>query len=159
MKHLIAIPALLIALMVGTSAHSADFNKGLAAYEKRDYASALKEFQPLAEEGLDRAQFYLGKMLKMGYGVRQTYKSAVKWFVRAAEQGHAPAQTELGLLYITKRGVKKSETLAYMWWELAASRGNAEARSNQEIIKQRMSSAQITEAMRLAHEWEEKHKK
>jgi hypothetical protein len=34
-----------------TTAHAADFQKGLDAFDSGDYATALKEWKPLAEQG------------------------------------------------------------------------------------------------------------
>ena len=39
-----------------------DFQKGMAAAQKGDYATALKEFQVLAEQGDNLAQYELGIM-------------------------------------------------------------------------------------------------
>ena len=51
------------ALICGAAAPAwADFDDGVAAYEAGDYATALKEWRPLAEQGDAEAQFNLGKM-------------------------------------------------------------------------------------------------
>ena len=42
-----ALPLLLYA----TPAYAADFQKGVDAYQSGDYATALKEWEPLAEQG------------------------------------------------------------------------------------------------------------
>jgi len=47
----------------------ADFQAGLAAYNQGDYATALKEWRPLAEQGYAPAQFNLGFLYDNGYGV------------------------------------------------------------------------------------------
>ena len=39
-----------------------DFYRGLAAYKSADYATALREFRPLAEQGHATAQYNLGQM-------------------------------------------------------------------------------------------------
>ena len=69
MRTLIIIPVLLFSLFLGASSYSADFNKGLDAYNDGDYATALKEWKPLAEEGNADAQYNLGVMYKNGWGV------------------------------------------------------------------------------------------
>ena len=38
----------------------ADFSDGIAAYNRGDYATALKEFKSLAEQGDAAAQYWLG---------------------------------------------------------------------------------------------------
>jgi hypothetical protein len=98
-------------------------------------------------------------MHKRGDGVPRSNKFAVKWFSLAAEQGHPGAQVALGVMHVLGRGIDKSKILAYMWWEIAASQGAEEARVNLKVFKKRMSRPQISEAMRLAKEWKENHKK
>ena len=102
MNRLLILPVLLLTLLVGNPAFSADWDKGVAAYQSGDYATALREWKPLAEQGNARAQFYLGVMYGNGQGVPQDYKTAVKWYRLAAEQGDADAQTSLDI--ILRRG-------------------------------------------------------
>ncbi|MDA0221059.1 MAG: sel1 repeat family protein, partial [Proteobacteria bacterium] len=47
----------------------ADDNDGYDAYERGDYATALKEWRPLAEQGEAIAQNNLGLMYDNGTGV------------------------------------------------------------------------------------------
>ena len=51
--------------------------KALAAYNKKDYETALREWRPLAEQGYANAQYNLGVMYDRGEGVPQDYKTAV----------------------------------------------------------------------------------
>ncbi len=44
----------------------ADFQAGLEAYDRGDYATALTEFRPLAQQGHAGAQFNLGQMYRKG---------------------------------------------------------------------------------------------
>ena len=46
----------------GGIGYAADFQKGVEAFQKGDYATALREWRPLAEQGLAAAQFNLGVM-------------------------------------------------------------------------------------------------
>jgi len=55
---------------IGVSA-SAYFQKGVTAYNSGDYATALREWTPLAEEGDAIAQENLGGMYTLGQGVIQ----------------------------------------------------------------------------------------
>jgi len=70
----------------------ADLAAGQRAYFSRDYATALKEFPPLARQGNADAQFHLGVMYEFGEGVPQDYKEAARWYRLAADQGDAHAQ-------------------------------------------------------------------
>jgi TPR repeat protein len=54
----------------------ADFQDGLNAYDKQDYATALKEWQPLAKQGNADAQNNLGTMYANGKGVLKDAKQA-----------------------------------------------------------------------------------
>ena len=78
---------------------AADFQAGLEAYKRGDYATALEEWRPLAEQGLARAQHDLGFMYDNGEGVAQDHSEAARWYRLAAEQGLAEAQNNLGVLY------------------------------------------------------------
>ena len=62
MKTLYFIPVLLFSLLLGVPSYSADFNKGLTAAQNGDYATAMKEWKPLAKEGDAVAQYNLGLM-------------------------------------------------------------------------------------------------
>ena len=84
---------------------SAHHLAGFHAYEEGDYATALKEYRPLAEQGDADAQHNLGFMYGEGRGVPQDYKEAVHWYRRAAAQGHAEAQAKLGQMYGAGWGV------------------------------------------------------
>ena len=93
MSKLTATLCLSIAVLlasVGMSA-SADFQKGLTAVRNGDFATALRQWTPLAQQGNAAAQNYLGLMYKKGEGVAQDYGTAVKWYKLAAKQGHARA--------------------------------------------------------------------
>ncbi len=109
MKRLF-LSALLSVLLVGTA--SADFDAGLAAYEEGDYAAALREWRPLADEGDLDAQFYLGEMHLQGKGVDRDFKKASEWLAKAAQAGHPRAQGVLGGLYAVGLGVSQDFGMA-----------------------------------------------
>lgn len=73
-------------LLVASQASWAGAEEGLAAYNRGDFATALKEFRPLAEQGEAGAQTILGAMYENGKGVPEYYVEAVKWYRLAAEQ-------------------------------------------------------------------------
>ena len=54
-----------------------DFDKGYEAYQKGDFATALREWRPLADQGDEFAQFMLGAMYHNGKGVVEDDKEAV----------------------------------------------------------------------------------
>ena len=91
MRNLTATICLTLALLLGSAgiSWSADFQKGVTAYESGDYATVLREWTPLAEQGNAVAQYNLGVMYDNGRGVPQDDKTAVKWYTLSAEQGDA----------------------------------------------------------------------
>jgi TPR repeat protein len=105
----------------------ADFDSGREAYRRGDYATAMREWRPLAEQGHSLAQYFLGSMYEAGLGVPEDDGEAVKWFRRAAEQGHAEAQTHLGVRYDLGWGVPEDDAKAVKWWRLAAEQGDTSA--------------------------------
>jgi hypothetical protein len=68
MKHLLILPILLLTLLVGTPAFSADFQKGLTAAKSGDFATALREWTPFAEKGNAAIQSFVGVMYANGWG-------------------------------------------------------------------------------------------
>ena len=79
MNRLLILPVLLLTLLVGTPAFSADFQKGLTAAQSGDFATALREWTPLAKQGDADAQFNLGAMYAKGQGVIQDNVYAHMW--------------------------------------------------------------------------------
>ena len=129
-----------------------DFQKGVAAYHSGDYATALREWRPLAEQGDASAQTNLGLMYDRGLGVPQDYAEAMKWYRLAAEQGDASAQTNLGLMYDIGLGVLQDNVMAYMWYNIAAANGHKEAGKWRDERAGLMTSADISKAQSMARE-------
>ena len=120
-----------LALAFGAGAVMAqDYQKALTAYHAGDFATALKEWRPLAEQGNAKAQKNLGVMYDNGNGVLQDYAEALKWYRLAAEQGNVGAQSNLGVMYHKGEGVLQDDAEAVKWLRLAAEQGNAQAQNN-----------------------------
>ena len=154
MTRLIAAVVLLVALAAPAWA---GFNEGMAAYERGDYATALREWRPLAEQGDANAQYNLGIMYRNGRGVPRDFAEAARWYRKAAEQDYAPAQNSLGVMYDNGYGVPQDYVQAHMWFNLGATQGNKRALENRDIAAERMTPTQLAEAQRLAREWMAKH--
>ena len=54
----------------------ADWDDGVAAYAAGDYATAYREWFPLAERGDAKAQYNLGKMYRAGHEVSKDQKES-----------------------------------------------------------------------------------
>ena len=122
MKTLLTTLCLTIAVLLGSGGigYAQDFQKGLTAAQSGDFATALREWTPLAEQGDASAQYNLGLMYDNGQGVPQNYKTAVTWYTLAAKQGNAAAQYNLGVMYRGGQGVTQDYKTAVEWFRLAA---------------------------------------
>jgi TPR repeat protein len=152
MKQTLAMISIIGALIFGSigALLTADFQAGFAAAQKGDYAAALREWTPLAEQGDAVAQFNLGVMYQQGQGVSQDYKTAVKWYALAAEQGDAEAQFNLGVMYFEGQGDLQDYVTAHMWANIAAVNGSEMAPELRNAIAKRMTPAQIHAAQKRA---------
>lgn len=121
MKRLIVLLALFTAM---PTLAVADFQRGLQAARSGDYAAALREWKPLAEQGNAEAQHQLAMMYRGGRGVPQDYVEALKWYRLAAEQGNANAQFGLGAgYYHGSMNMPQDYAKAVKWFRRAADQG------------------------------------
>jgi TPR repeat protein len=147
--------ALITALAV--PAHAGPFEDGLAAYQRDDYATSLRLWRPLAEQGNAQAQSNLGLIYDRGQGVPQDYRQAMKWYRKAADKGVTQAQFNLGVMYANGQGTQRNYVIAHMWFILAATSGDEEAQLLLPAQRGKMTPDQIAEAQRMAREWMENH--
>jgi TPR repeat protein len=120
------------------------------------FPSPLEDLTHCAEQGHARAQYLLGLRYKIGHDAPQDDAEAFLWYRLAAEQGHASAQSDLGYQY-AKEGFLQNLVYAYLWLDLSAAQGNEAAGSNKDMLEERMTRQQISEAQRLSREWIEAH--
>jgi clan AA aspartic protease (TIGR02281 family) len=97
------------------------------AYQRGDYATAIKWYRKAAEQGDAFAQYNLGGIYQNGQGVPQNYSEAIKWFSKAATQGAAGAQARLASMYFIGLGVQQDYAAAASWYRKAAEQGHARA--------------------------------
>jgi hypothetical protein len=74
---------LLIGLMLTVSGgvvSAGPYEDAVAAAERGDYATAVRLWRALAEQGNARAQGAIGRMYERGLGVNQDDREAVKWY-------------------------------------------------------------------------------
>ena len=112
-----------VLLFTGAST-GADLKSGKRAYERKNYATALKELTPLAQKGNSEAQSILGKMYWNGQGVPKDTDQAIKWFKASAAQGDANAQFYLGSFYLLPH---TNIAEGAKWLRLSAEQGNQDA--------------------------------
>lgn len=117
----------LLALMLSTTAWSADLATAQEAYDTGDYQTALENWQALAEQGFVDAQYGMGLLYSKGFGVPMDDTQALKWYMLAAEQGHAQAQCDLGVMHANGWGVPPDDGQALQWYLMAAEQGLTQA--------------------------------
>ena len=145
-----------VVLTLNGAAVAEPFKDAETAYAGDDYATALRLFRSLAEQGDATAQEHLGVMYENGLGVPEDYAEAAHWFRRAADQGLKTAQWFLGTMYQTGYGVQQDYVQAHMWYNLSASQGWGAAAENRTMLERAMTPAQVAEAQKLAREWKPK---
>ena len=184
-----------LCVFLGVMPAAGDVDSAAEAYARGRYATALAEWQRLAEAGDPTAQFRLGEMYRDAKGVRwPDFERAAAWFrlaaahgsadaayavgrlhyegllvprdtremhaalAAAARLGHARALLTLGVVYeYGLDDIDPDFTQALKWYQLAASRGVAELDGKiaklSSRVREKMTDAQITEALRLAQAW------
>ncbi|MGD9969522.1 MAG: hypothetical protein AB7S65_03640, partial [Sulfuricurvum sp.] len=117
-----------ISIALSATLIAGSFEDGIKAFDKKDYATAVKLWQPMAENGNMAAQYNLGILYENGYGVPRNDSEAFKWYLKAAEQGHIDAQYNVGVMYGAGVGIEKNDRQAQQWLSKAASQGDKEAK-------------------------------
>lgn len=120
-------------------------DKGMEKYRNKDYQGAFKNFQITAPKGSAEAQFHLGLLYDMGWGVTQDYAEAKRWYGLAADQklelhlfadqkymrdynATVFAKRNLGLLYTEGApGLAQDYAKAASWFRKAADQGENHA--------------------------------
>lgn len=126
---------LLSACLIALPAH-ADFDEGMRALEREEYAVAVAEFDKAAKRGNLESSHQLGLMYLEGKGVERDPALAREYFEEAAEPwlireryklGYPDAQYMLGRIYLDSMGAERDAREAARWLERAAEQGHTEA--------------------------------
>src|SRR6202790_5381338 len=90
------------------------------AYDRSNYATALKVWLPSAQGGDKVAQTNVGEIYEKGLGTPPDYANAALWYQKAADQGYPRALINLGFLYEQGLGVSKDQANALKLYRKAA---------------------------------------
>jgi TPR repeat protein len=119
---------LILALSLFAAAPArADFDAGKRAYDKKDWAEAIRELRPLAEQGDDRALLLLGHMYNDGRGVIKDRAEALELYHKAAQADNTNSMVVIAAMHQAGLGVPKNPSLAQQWFQYAAEMGNQPA--------------------------------
>ena len=118
---------------------------GQKAFQRGDYTTAFRQWEPLVEKGGADAQFGLGLLYQHGLGVSRDPVKAIELFWLAAGQGHEAAQHELGLIFAFGEEAPLNLVAAYVFLSLAESRDHTDAAEDRADLQSLMAPAQIAE--------------
>ena len=143
----------------------------------QDFGEAFKWYRIAADQSSSYAENVLGVAYEHGFNVAQDDAEAFRWYRRAANRIydrpgntwiHSP-QYNIAAMYASGRGTAQDYIRALMWFKLAIAFGDIKppaplgiklvdtskytALEQRERLMALMTSAQIAEAERLAHEW------
>jgi Caspase domain/Sel1 repeat len=131
---------------IKTSASDCEIRGGeYTAYDRANYATALKVWLPLASQGDPEAQTYVGEIYEKGLGTQPDYAMAAIWYRKAADQGYQRAEIDLGHLYEAGLGVPRDTVTAMNWYRRASglSRANLKFVSDAEVAHQQAQAREV----------------
>jgi hypothetical protein len=128
----------------------ADFDHAAAAFEKGEYATAIRELKPLADKGDPRSQYAMGVMAENGFGMPRNPAQAAAWYRKAAEQGNTDAQYNLGAMYEHGIGMAVNYAQAARWYRPAAEAGDLDALSNLGVLYEKGAGVPQDKVLALA---------
>jgi TPR repeat protein len=114
-----------------------------------DPAAAVRWYKQGAAGGIPFAMLKVGKAFRDGWGVPTDFTEAAKWLRAAAELGDPDARNLLGVM-IAQDETNGTPIEAYAWFELAARDGQPDAPKNKLLLAERLTAADIDEALRRA---------
>jgi S1-C subfamily serine protease len=100
---------------------------GKGAYDRGDYATALRLWDAAAEQGVTQAEFYLAAMYASGRGVPRDLIKANAIYQHCADADNGFCQNNLGIPFLHGRGGTVNKVLAAHYFALAAAKGLAHA--------------------------------
>lgn len=122
--------ALIASLNMVAGAAFADIDKGLAALDGGDVATAASEFQASFEAGEGNGAFYLGRLFEFGLGTDVDMSRAANLYAAGAEVGSILAMNRLGLLYLEGTTLLRDYAEAGRYFCQAAELGDQNGQLN-----------------------------
>lgn len=146
--------AIFAVFLCGSSPALADLEVARDLMEQNRFQEAMTELWPAARSGNAEAEELIGIMYALGLGVDRDPRRAFEWYLRASMKGHPGAQSGVGWYYEVGLGLPAPDLVrAYMWYTLSAIGGDPDAADSMEQITQRMTPAQIAEALILVDDY------
>lgn len=115
-----------VALIGFAQVASAELKDGALAYSRGDFATAVRELRPLADQGNATAQYLLGAALLNARPPVYDLAGAESWLKKSADQGNLAAMRDLGKLNWFAKSPSDG-TRAVEWLARGAERGDPES--------------------------------
>ena len=84
-------------------------------------------YKKSAEQGNDKAQYYIANCYALGIGVEYNMHEAIRWCLKSALQNNKVAQYQLGSCYENGKIGSVNIPNAIMWYQKAVAQGVKEA--------------------------------
>lgn len=127
------------------------YERGLGL--KTDSKLAAAWYRRAADQGNIKAMHNLAVLSANQVSQSPDYTMAAQWFEEAAKRGLADSQFNLAILYENGLGVKRDLKQAFMWISLAAREKDADAVHRRDILRGKLTAAEITAAEKMIEEW------
>lgn len=141
---------LLSVLLTCSNACAGSWDDDSVVKKNSDNEILLMRFRMRAFEGNSIAQYNLGQMYRLGYGIQINFEDAVVWYKLAAAQGNGPAQLALGMMYYKGQGVPANPVLAHMWFTISAMAGTENAAKSRNALAEVLSQDQLELSLELS---------
>jgi TPR repeat protein len=123
-----------------------------SATNEADQKRGLQLLKASVAQKNPEALFELGNLSEEGKLVSRDSKTAIKYYMQAARQDFAPAERELAAVFASGLGVSQDDLAAYFWATLAAAHGDSKSLQQAELIKPKLTQAELAEVQRMDHQ-------
>jgi TPR repeat protein len=151
MKNWPGIKAITLATLLSSAAFAGPMEDAGKAYQRGDYATAMKLIRPLAEKGNVSAEYNLGTMYYNGEGTKRDYAEAMKWYRMAAQHGDVESARRVGFMNANAQGIERNDAEALKWYRMAADKGDPDSQNNLGVIYS--TGKGVTQDNVQAHKW------
>ena len=117
-RLILALPMLISMLL--SSAAFADLRKGEAAFDNKDYETALREYRAAAEAGEREGIVGVLKVIKTTQGGVMPKEGYGRWLIAAADRGHGESAWELAVRLTRGDGLDRNPEAARHYAVIAA---------------------------------------
>src|SRR6185437_15365972 len=135
-------------------AQTSDYDKGLMAFDAKNFKQAMELLKPHAEKGNCIAQFADGFSYMYGEDIKSD-SLARHWLELSAEQKQPKAMGPLAVSYFMVANEKDALIKAYLWGMLAAEYDPAQRMTTKTtLVKSYMKPDELERAGKLIKEYE-----